>query len=434
MTRPPDLPPYPQYKPSGIPWLDDIPAHWETRRLKYSAVNVTKMTSQRNEDEITLALENVESWSGRYADAGPDVQFDSQLKRFQVGDVLFGKLRPYLAKVAVPNRPGLCVGEFLVLRPREDVLLPEYLWMLLRSPTVIDVISASSFGAKMPRTDWRFVGGMRLPLPPPDEQAAIARYLDHKDALIQRYLHAKRRLVPLLQQLRKSTIHYAVTRGLDPENTPTKPSGIPWLGDIPAHWEMRRLKYSAVNVTKMTSQRNEDEITLALENVESWSGRYADAGPDVQFDSQLKRFQVGDVLFGKLRPYLAKVALPNRPGLCVGEFLVLRPREDVLLPEYLWMLLRSPTVIDVISASSFGAKMPRTDWRFVGGMRLPAPPLDEQAAIAEYLGEKTAVIDAAIAGTSRLIDLVQQYRASLIHHVVTGKRDVRQAAAALPDA
>ena len=213
-----------------------------------------------------------------------------------------------------------------------------------------------------------------------------------------------------------------------------KPSGIPWLGDIPAHWEMRRLKYSAVNVTKMTSQRNEDEITLALENVESWSGRYADAGPDVQFDTQLKRSQVGDVLFGKLRPYLAKVALPNRPGLCVGEFLVLRPREDVLLPEYLWMLLRSPTVIDVISASSFGAKMPRTDWRFVGGMRLPVPPPDEQAAIAEYLDEKIAVIDAAIAGTSRLIDLVQQYRASLIHHVVTGKRDIRQAAAALPDA
>ena len=294
-------------------------------------------------------------------------------------------------------------------------------------------LKLASTGSTYDAVTMHSVRSQRVILPPLDEQAAIARYLDHKDALIQRYLHAKRRLVPLLQQLRKSTIHYAVTRGLDPENTHTKPSGIPWLDDIPAHWEMRRLKYSAVNVTKMTSQRNEDEITLALENVESWSGRYADAGPDVQFDSQLKRFQVGDVLFGKLRPYLAKVALPNRPGLCVGEFLVLRPREDVLLPEYLWMLLRSPTVIDVISASSFGAKMPRTAWRFVGGMRLPVPPLDEQAAIAEYLDEKIAVIDAAIAGTSRLIDLVQQYRSSLIHHVVTGKRDVRQAAA-LPDA
>ena len=241
--RPPLLPTYPEYKPSGIPWLDEIPAHWETRRLKFSAANVTQMTSQRNEDDLTLALENVESWSGKYADAGPDVHFDSKLKQFQARDVLFGKLRPYLAKVVLPDRNGLCVGEFLVLRARENVVLPEYLWMLLRSPTVIDVISGSSFGAKMPRADWRFIGGMRLPHPPLEEQATIARYLAHKDALIQRFLQGKQRMLDLLKQLRKSTIHYTVLGGLDPKNTPMKPSGIPWLDDIPEHWQTPRLKY-----------------------------------------------------------------------------------------------------------------------------------------------------------------------------------------------
>ena len=441
MTRPPDLPPYPQYKPSGIPWLDDIPAHWQVPRLKYlcsrSGIYGANVPATEYQDTGIRFLRTTDiTDEGHLKDGG--VFLPKEL----VGDYLLNDGDLLISRSGTVGRSflyqsklhGPCAyAGYLVRFVPGPRILPEYLFQFTQTQAFQRFLRSVVIQSTIENVNAKKYSNAHVPLPPPDEQAAIAEYLDHKDALIQRYLHAKRRLVPLLQQLRKSTIHYAVTRGLDPENTPTKPSGIPWLGDIPAHWEMRRLKYSAVNVTKMTSQRNEDEITLALENVESWSGRYADAGPDVQFDSQLKRFQVGDVLFGKLRPYLAKVALPNRPGLCVGEFLVLRPREDVLLPEYLWMLLRSPTVIDVISASSFGAKMPRTDWRFVGGMRLPLPPPDEQAAIAEYLDEKTAVIDAAIAGTSRLIDLVQQYRVSLIHHVVTGARDVRQAAATLPD-
>ncbi len=238
-----DLKPYPHYKPSGVDWLGDIPAHWEVRRLKFSVENVADQTRKRRKREIYLAMEHVESWTGKYSEAGPDVVFDSQVKRFKAGDVLFGKLRPYLAKVTRPNRTGVCVGEFLVLRPRACALSSGYLEYLMRSKPVIDAINASTFGAKMPRADWQFIGGMVQPLPPLAEQAAIVRYLDHTDGRIRRYLRSRERLIELLKEYRQATIHETVTQGLDPD-VPLKPSGAEWLGDIPAHWEVRRVKHA----------------------------------------------------------------------------------------------------------------------------------------------------------------------------------------------
>ena len=423
---------YPDYKPSGVEWLGDVPAHWDVRRLKVSVANVIDQTSQSNEHEICLALEHVESWTGRYNDAGPGVRFDSQVKRFQADDVLFGKLRPYLAKVVRPDRAGMCVGEFLVLRPRDGRLSAPYLEQTLRSKPIIDAIDSSTFGAKMPRADWQFIGSMGQPLPPLLEQTAIVEYLDHADKRIRRYISAKERLVNLLEEQRQAVIHHAVTRGLNP-NVRLEPSGVEWLDDVPAHWEVRRLKVSVANVIDQTSQRNKHKICLALEHVESWTGRYNDAGPGVRFDSQVKRFQADDVLFGKLRPYLAKVVRPDRAGICVGEFLVLRPRDGRLSAPYLEQILRSKPIIDAIDSSTFGAKMPRADWRFIGSMGQPLPPLPEQTAIVEYLHKATADTDAAINHARREIELLKEYRTRLIADVVTGKLDVRKAAACLPD-
>ena len=207
-----------------------------------------------------------------------------------------------------------------------------------------------------------------------------------------------------------------------------KPSGVEWLGDVPAHWEVRRLKFSVEHVADQTHKRRAHEIYLAMEHVESWTGKYSEADPDVVFDSQVKRFKAGDVLFGKLRPYLAKITRPNRTGVCVSEFLVLRPCACAMSPGYLEYLMRSKSVIDVINASTFGTKMPRTDWQFISGMVQPLPPLAEQAAIAAYLDKETAAIDAAMARARREIELLSEYRTRLIADVVTGQVDVREAA------
>ncbi len=241
-----DPKPYPAYKDSGVPWLGEVPEHWEIQRLKALLANVVDQTSERNEHEIYLALEHIESWTGRIRESESDVSFDSQVKRFQAGDVLFGKLRPYLAKVACPDRNGVCVGEFLVLRSHGGNLLPSYLEHLLRSKPIIDAIDASTFGAKMPRADWQFIGGMEQPAPPLSEQTAIVRFLDHADRRIRRYIRAKQKLMALLEEQKQALIHQAVTGQIDIRTGQPypayKPSGMEWLGDVPAHWEMRRGK------------------------------------------------------------------------------------------------------------------------------------------------------------------------------------------------
>ena len=182
------LHPYASYKPSSVLWLGNVPGHWETPRLKGYVKNAIDLTRAPIDGELYLALEHVESWTGRFSEAGNGVSFSGQVKRFHTEDVLFGKLRPYLAKVTCPKRNGVCVGEFLVLRPHDARLSPLYLEQLLRSKPVIDAIDSSTFGAKMPRADWQFIGDLLFPLPPIPEQAAIVRYLDHVDRRIRRYV------------------------------------------------------------------------------------------------------------------------------------------------------------------------------------------------------------------------------------------------------
>ena len=214
------LKPYPAMKDSGVEWLGQVPAHWEVRRLKTIVANIVDQTPERNTSEPYVALEHVESWTGQIREAEPDASFDSQVKRFQAGDILFGKLRPYLAKVARPTCGGVCVGEFLVLRPRVSEAAAPYFEQLLRSKPIIDAINGSTSGAKMPRADWRFVGGMAVTLPPSPEQTAIVKYLDYYDRRIRRYVRAKRKLVKLLQEQKQAVIHRAVNPRPRPGRAP----------------------------------------------------------------------------------------------------------------------------------------------------------------------------------------------------------------------
>ena len=262
--------------------------------------------------------------------------------------------------------------------------------------------------------------------PPLAEQAAIARYLDRADERISRAISAKQRLVELLTEQRQAVIHRAVTRGLDAD-APLKPSGVEWLGDVPAHWDVRRLKASVTNVISQDKARRPDDIYIALENVESWTGRIIEPESNEAFSSQARRFQSDDVLFGKLRPYLAKVARPNRNGMCVGDFLVLRASDGALQAAYLERMVRSKPFIDAVDSSTYGAKMPRANWEFIGNMVCPVPPLAEQAAIVRHLDKATADIDAAVENARRTVELLGEYRARLVADAVTGRVDVRKA-------
>lgn len=413
----PNSHPYPAYKSSGVEWLGEIPAHWAVRRLKLSVANSTEQTNKRHEHEIYLALEHVESWTGRYSDAGPDVVFDSQVKRFRAGDVLFGKLRPYLAKVVRPDRDGVCVGEFLVLRPRDCTMLPDYLKWLLRTKPVINAINASTYGTKMPRTNWQFIGGMKQPLPPLPEQEAIVRYLDYVERRIRRYIDAKQKLVGLLEELKQATIYEAVTRGLDPD-VPLKSSGVEWLGHIPAHWGKARVKYLCrfkYGDSLPANARIKGDIPVFGSN-----------GPIGTHNSANTLSPV--ILIGRKGSF-GKVNFSDRPCFAIDTTFYVdqhSAKADIRWLYYSLYLLR----LDGFSQDS---AIPGLNREFAHNQYLPKPPLPEQEAIAEYLDKEIANIDTALDNTRREIELLQEYRTVLIADVVSGKVDVRDVAANLPD-
>ena len=237
-----DLKAYPASRASGVEWLGKVPAHWDIRRMKTVLDNVIQQPSDIGKVDLYVGMENVESWTGRLIDIDQATAFDSQCKAFEAGDILFGKLRPYLAKVVKANRQGVCVGEFLVLRGASGRAYQDYMEYLLRSKPVISEANSRTYGARMPRTNWVFLSMMQIPLPAPGEQVAIARFLDWVDERVKRLVEAKEKLVGLLEELRLSTISEAVTGQIDVRTGQPYPaykhSGIEWLGSIPVHWEL----------------------------------------------------------------------------------------------------------------------------------------------------------------------------------------------------
>ena len=431
-----DLKPYPRYKPSGVEWLGDVPAHWEVRRLKFSVENVADQTHKRRKREIYLAMEHVESWTGKYSEAGPDVVFDSQVKRFKAGDVLFGKLRPYLAKVTRPNRTGVCVGEFLVLRPRACTLLPGYLEYLMRSKPVIDAINSSTFGAKMPRADWQFIGGMVQPLPPLAEQAAIVRYLDHTDGRILRYLRSRERLIELLKEYRQATIHEAVTQGLDPD-VPLKPSGVEWLGDVPSHWDVTAVKrHYSIQLGKMLqnfphSPKDVEVPYLKAQHVQWFSVRTTDVPTMWASPYEMEQFGImaGDLLVCEGGEGGRCSLVKEVPPGCIIQNALHRVRAlETCRNDYLQYVMSTISRAGWFDAINNKATIAHFTVEKFSSLKIPIPPLAEQTAIAAYLDKQTAAIAAAMARARREIDLLSEYRTRLIVDVVTGQVDVREAA------
>ncbi len=443
------LGPYPVMKDSGVPWLGEVPDHWRIARLKSSVSNVIEQTAKRESGDLYVALEHVESWTGRLRPADSDVVFDSQVKRFRSGDVLFGKLRPYLAKVACPTSDGVCVGEFLVLRPRELDGRSPYLEQFLRSKPVIDAVNGSTFGAKMPRADWQFVGGMAITLPPLPEQAAIVRFLDHADRRIRRYIRAKQKLIKLLEEQKQAIIHRAVTHGLDP-NVRLKPSGVGWLGDVPEHWSRVPMRQLAARgrSTFVNGPFGSDLLTteLTLSGVpviyirDISRGSYqrvskahvtADKADSLKFCNVI----AGDVLVAKVGdpPGTAATYPRGEPdGIVTQDVIRIRPDTSRVIADYLVTYLNSRAgrvAVGPVVVESTRGRVSLPDFRAVP---IILPTLPEQRRILDEIANVTSDIGAAAVKAQHEIELLREYRTRLIADVVTGKLDVREEAARLP--
>lgn len=408
---------YDEYKDSGVEWIGEIPAGWEVARIGQVASLSRQFDSH---DDRYVGLENIESWTGRYVESDSSCD-TSQAVAFARGDVLFGKLRPYLAKVFEASFSGLCSSELLPLTPRR--VDGAYLSFCLRSPRFIDVVNESTYGTKMPRANWQYIRKLQIPLPPRNVQAAIASFLRSRTYEIDGVIADCEREVELLQEYRKAVISEAVTRGLDP-NVPMKDSGIEWIGEIPVGWIVRpakslfteskalRLsgderctvsqKYGVIPQSQFTALENQRTV-LADKNLESW-----------------KHVSPGDFVIS-LRSFQGGIEFCRVSGCVTWHYIVLKGRTDAD-DGYFRYLFKSKGYIEALQRTCTYIRDGQ-DLRYSNFIQvsLPLPPLSEQRSIATYLDKKTAVIDALIADYQAMADKLREYRKSLISEAVTGK-------------
>ncbi|KAF0099885.1 MAG: type I restriction enzyme S subunit [bacterium] len=435
------LKPYPEYKDSGVAWLGEVPGHWEVLRLKY----VLRERDARS-DSGTEQLLRVSQYTGvterKRADGldEPDTRAESLVgyKQVEPGELVVNIMLAWNGSMAVSSHAGITSPAYCVYRFGASAE-PWYFHHLLRSPIYKARIKAVSTGVVESRlrlyTDDLY--RLQAALPPIDEQSAIVRFLDHADRRVWRYIRAKQKLIKLLEEQKQAIIHRAVTRGLDPD-VRLKPSGVEWLRDVPEHWEVHKLKRMGevrIGLTYSPSDvSGEGTLVLRASNIKN--GRIVSADNVFVSRSVPQALLVAedDILIcvrSGSRNLVGKSARISREfaGVTYGAFMSLLRSES---NAFIYWVLNSnlmPSVMSQFETSTIN-QLTQSDLR---NLLIPVPPTNEQTKIVAYLTSATAEIDATIASTTREISLLHEYRTRLIADVVTGKLDVRAAAASLPE-
>ena len=423
---------YETYKDSGIQWWEEIPTHWDLKKAKHIFSLVTENVSDSSLPKI--ALENIESWTGKYIETDSD--FMGEGVEFKKDDILFGKLRPYLAKVYKAEFAGQAVGDIYVFRGNGEQN-PEYLKYLLLSYPFISVVDGSTYGAKMPRANWDFISHLVLPCPPKTEQVTIAAFLDHKVGQIDATIAEKEQMIEDIKAYRSAIISEAVTKGLD-KNVEMKDSGIEWMGMIPKHWGLVKLK----NKAKVNGRIGFRGYTTA-DLVPKGQGAYTIGGKhitncvidlsnpdfiswDKYYESPEIMVKKGDILMAQ-RGSLGKAALVREDigHATINPSLVLL--NSIAMNEvFLYYYLVSSSCLAYIDLLNTATAVPMISQNQIENIFVPIPSGKEQKQIADYLDRKTKEIDETTIIVSTQISELKSYKSSLITEAVTGKIDLRE--------
>ncbi|MGA9752320.1 MAG: restriction endonuclease subunit S [Acidobacteriota bacterium] len=376
-------------------------------------------------------MEQIESGTGRLVptasaiERGTEVltaEGDSFSNTFEPGDVLFCKLRPYLAKAWIADFSGRCTNELLVMRPKGPQ--PRFLRYVCLSKDFIDAVDASTFGSKMPRADWDFIGSMLVPVPSDTTQESIVDYLDRETGRLDALVAAKERFVGLLAEKRRALITRAVTRGLD-GCARMMSTGVEWFSEVPIRWrptktgrlfrQTKRLGFPDLTVLSVYRDYGVIERASRDDN--------ANRIPD-----DLEKYQLvekGDLVINKMKAWQGSLGIAELRGITSPDYVVFNPthREH---PQFLHFLLRNPLLTTVYLSMSNGIRT--NQWRLepdrFANLPLFLPPIKEQEAIVAHIAAETAKLDALRAATERTIALLKERRAVLIAAAVTGRMQI----------
>ena len=408
-------------------WAAQVPESWGSNWLKWSVDLSTKRPIKEQREALPyISNEDIESWTGKLLIEEPEPA-EADSRTFQENDVLFNKLRPYLAKVYHAAFEGVSSGELLCLRPSHAVE-PRFLFYVLVSKGFIDAINAETFGAKMPRADWEIVGHQPLPLPPLDTQRRIARFLDEKTARIDGMIEKKRELLDRLAEKRQALITRAVTKGLNPD-APMKPSGIDWLGDIPVHWVVLPLKRVLAKSTYGTSASLEPSGEIAVLRMGNLVHGEIDFG-DLRFLDEIDEdllLDVNDVVFNRTNSLdlVGKASIfRGRPSFPVSlaSYLVRFRFTERYDPEYANYVMGT----QVLMALGRTRALPSIGQANLNPSRyalidFPIPPKEEQSEIVACLVDKVNEINQIAVHERQSIESLAEYRSALITAAVTGQ-------------
>ena len=443
-----DLKSYPAMKDSGIEWLGEVPEHWEARRLRtISEMRVSNVDKHTKEDETPVRLCNyVDVYKNdRISERMDFMRATATLEeidrfRLESGDILITKDSEIWDDIGVPalvTEPAddLISGYHLaLLRPFNRLLSGGYLFRALQSKPVAYQFHVEAKGVTRYGLSHDGIKSVWFPLPPLPEQTAIVRFLDYVIRRIRRYIRAKQKLIGLLEEEKQAIIHRAVTRGLDAD-VPLKPSGVEWLGDVPEHWDIP----SAKQISKVfIPQRDKPELN-EREGVPWITPEYTGAkyvalsgsfvSQDAARSSGSRSVSAGSVI-----------------ASCIGRFGIASINEmPVIINQQLQAYLPTSAVDGrflrycvQVAKPYFEMKANSTTLAYVnrqgfGDMPLACPSRSEQEAIVRWIEEEESRISSVVLKANREIVLLREYRVRMIADVVTGKLDVREVAANLPD-
>ena len=439
-----DLKPYADYKESGLPWLGQVPGHWEVRRLKQvSASFWGGGTPQSGNSNYYCDPPNGHPWlmisdlthqrrvrrtRKHLTEAG---LASRNLKLLPAGTVLFS-MYASLGTASILDVPAAVNQAIIGISPRRLILSSDFaLYALEQQKSSLLALASSSTQANL---NAEKVRSLPIPLPPPDEQAAIVRFLDWANGRLERAIRAKRKVIALLNEQKQAIIHRAVTRGLDPF-VPLKDSGVPWLGEIPTHWEVERTKnLFRLRLEKSGSAHGQELLSIYTHIGVRPRKDLEQKGNKASTTDDYWIVHKGDLVVNKLLAWMGAIGVSNFDGVTSPAYDILMPIRQIC-SDYYHHLFRTKLYSRIFKQRSRGIMDMRLRLYFdqFGQIPIPVPPVDEQIAIVAFYESETADITGAISRLEREITLLREYRTRLVADVVTGKLDVREAAAALPD-
>lgn len=406
---------YSKYKDSGVKWIGDvIPAHWKLMRGK----SIFNLITERSQSEVKIGLENIESFTGRYVDT--ETMFDSEGVQVRVGDIVYGKLRPYLCKVWLASFDCNAVGDFYIFRCKDEENT-KYIHLLFLSHGFTGITNASTYGSRMPRVSSSFILSLNFPLPPLAEQRAIVSYLDGKVGQIDTYIAKQTQQIELLKELKQAVIANAVTKGIDNNpNVKRKQSGVNWLGEIPEHWEVSKLRKHFIPRIQKVSDKDYEPLSVTKDGILP----QLDTACKTDNGENRKLVRKGDYVVNSRSDRKGSGGISPFDGSVSLIYIVIYPIDGE--QEYFHYLFRSNNFVEEFYRNGRGivADLWTTRYQEMKNIEIPIPPLSEQRAIVSYIEAQTANINKLINAYQQQVERVKEYKQRLISDAVTGKMNV----------